>query len=106
MSNAIIVYKGRTTVVSVNLGFDVSADTLTSQIRAKPDSTSTLIATWTVAKIGGGTTGEITLTLDDAITTAITAKTGYMDIKRVVGSEPVPLFDKPLEVIIQGSVTA
>lgn len=101
----IIVYKGRTNVVTVNLGINVSADTLTSQIRAEPTPTSTLIATWTVAKVGGGTTGQLTLTLDDAITAAITAKVGYMDIKRVVGTEPVAVFDEPLKVVFRNNIT-
>jgi hypothetical protein len=106
MSSAIIVHKGRTNIVTVDLGVDVSSDTLTSEIRAQPDTTSTLIATWTVAKVGGGTTGELTLTLDNTITSQITAASGYMDIKRVSNGEPVSVFDKPLEVTFRGTVTA
>lgn len=103
--NEIVVYKGRTNVISVSLGINVSADTITSEIRAKPDSTSALIATWTVAKVGGGTTGDLTLTLDNSVTSGITAKTGYMDLKRVVGTEPVAVFDTPLKVVFREFVT-
>lgn len=106
MASKVIVHKGRTVVVTVSLGINVSADTFTSQIRAEPDAASTLIATWTVAKIGGGTTGELTLTLDNTLTAAITADSGYMDLKRVVGTEPIQVFDKPLEVEFRGTVTA
>lgn len=49
MSNQVVVHKGRTNVVRVDLGIDVSADTITSEIRSEPDVEGTLIATWTVA---------------------------------------------------------
>lgn len=88
------------------MGADVSADVLTSEIRAEPEIDSLHIATWTVTKPNGGADGEVLLTLDDTITSAIVATSGYMDIKRVIGSEPYPVFEKPLEVIFQGSVTA
>jgi hypothetical protein len=53
-----------------------------------------------------GTDGKLILTLDDSDTNAITASSGYMDLKRVSGGEPIPVFDKPLEVVFRGSVTA
>lgn len=106
MSSKIIVHKGRTNVLAVSLGIDVSADTITSQIRSEPEQDSDLIAVWTVAKIGGGTTGELTLTLDDSTTVNITATSGYMDLKRITGGQPVPVFDKPVEVLFRGTVTA
>jgi hypothetical protein len=105
MSSKVIVHKGRTNVVTVSLGIDVSADTFTSEIRAEPDQESTLIATWTITKPNGGTDGELVLTLDDAITKPIDATSGYMDLKRITGGQPVAVFDKPLEVIFRGSVT-
>lgn len=106
MSNQVIVHKGRTNILTVNMGMDVSLDTLTSEIRSSADSASPLIATWAVTFATDGTDGELVLTLDDAITSAIADDRGYMDIKRVTGGEPVPVFDKPLEVIFRGSVTA
>ena len=104
--NEVIVYKGRTNIISVSFGYDISADTFSSEIREQPDSASTLIATWTVTELTDGTDGELVLTLDNTITSAITAKRGYMDIKRTSGSEPLPVFDRPLEVLIRDSVTA
>lgn len=106
MSNEIVVYKGRTNKLSVSLGVTLVGDTITSQIRALPDSTSTLIATWGVTLTNGtGSDGELTLTLDDTVTSAITANSGYMDIKRVTAGEPVAVFERPLEVVFRGSVT-
>lgn len=105
MSNKVIVHKNRTNTVRVNLGMDVSADTITSEIRSEPDSESPLIATWGVAFVTDGTDGELILTLDDSITSEITANTGFMDLKRISGGEPIPVFDKPLEVTFRGTVT-
>jgi hypothetical protein len=102
MSNTIVVQKGRTNILAVSLGVDVSDDTLTSEIRT---STGVLIATWTVANVTDGTDGEITLTLDDSVTTAIAYPTGLMDIKRISNGEPVPVFDKPLEVEFRETIT-
>lgn len=106
MSSAIIVHKNRTNIITVGLGYDVSADTITSEIRAQPEVDSPLLATWTVAFATDGEDGELVLTLDDTVTAQISATSGFMDIKRVTGSEPVPVFDKPLEVIFRGTVTA
>lgn len=106
MSNQVVVHKGRTNTLTVSMGIDVSLDTITSEIRASTSTTSALIATWSVAFATDGTDGELVLTLDDTATSAIEADRGYMDLKRVTGGEPVPVFDKPLEVIFRGSVTA
>lgn len=106
MSNKVIVYKGRTNVLAVSLGINVQADTITSQIRSEPDQGSDLIATWTVTNKTNGSDGEIILTLDDAVTKLITANSGYMDLKRVTGGQPVSIFDQPLEVDFRGTVTA
>jgi len=105
MSNEVVVHKNRTNVISVDLGIDVSGDTITSEIRSEPNVESTLIATWVVGFENGGTDGMLVLTLDDAITALITHTTGYMDIKRITGSEPVPVFDRPLEVVFREAVT-
>lgn len=102
----IIVYKNRTNTLTISLGFDVSTDTFSSEIREKADYTSTLIATWTIAFLTDGTDGELILTLDDSVTSAITAKKGYMDLKRVTGGEPVNVFDEPLAVVFRTPVTA
>jgi hypothetical protein len=106
MSNEVIVHKGRTNVLEVRLGIDISADTFTSEIRTQPDQGSTLIASWTVTFSTDGTDGNLKLVLDDAITSTIDENSGYMDLKRVSGGEPIPVFDKPLEVVFRGTVTA
>lgn len=105
MSNKVIVHKNRTNRLTINLGIDVSGDTLTSQIRAEEDHTSTLIATWVVTFETDGTDGVLLLTLDDVITAAITVDSGFMDIKRLSGGEPLPVFDRPVEVSFRGTVT-
>jgi hypothetical protein len=105
MANTVVVHKGRTNVISVDMGMDVSGDIITSQIRSEPDQASPLIATWQVTFFTDGTDGELVLTLDNVVTSQITANAGYMDLKRMVGGEPIPVFDKPLEVTFRGTVT-
>jgi hypothetical protein len=105
MSNQVIVHKGRTNTIVVNLGIDVEDDIITSEIRSEPMVESPLIATWSVTKPNGGADGLLHLSLDDAVTSLITANSGYMDLKRIVSGEPVPVFDHPLEVVFRGTVT-
>lgn len=105
MSNEVIVHKGRTNTVEIRLGMDVSADTFTSQIRTQPTQEATLIAEWEVEFLTDGTDGVLKLTMDDAVTAGIAELAGYMDLKRVSGGEPIPVFDKPLEVLFRGTVT-
>lgn len=105
MSNAVVVHKGRTNTVIIKLGFDVSADTFTSEIRSEPDVEGVLIASWIVDWVTDGTDGDLSLTMDNTITGAIDADSGYMDLKRVSAGEPLPVFDRPLEVVFRGSVT-
>lgn len=105
MSNEVVVHKGRTNVIRVHMGIDVSGDTITSEIRAEPDQESDLIATWGVTFETDGSDGELILTLDDSVTSAIEADAGYMDLKRVTAGEPVPVFDRPLDVTFRGTVT-
>lgn len=102
MSNKIIVHKNRVNVITVSMGQDVSGDTITSEIRADPDSNSPLIAAWEVTFDTDGTDGELVLTMQDI---EITANSGYMDLKRMAGGEPYPVFDRPLEVEFRGTVT-
>lgn len=101
----IIVYKGRTVIVPVSLGYDVSGDTFTSEIRTHKDSTSELIASWVVSFAGDGSDGELILTLDNSVTTLIDKVTGYMDLKRITGGEPVNVFYEPLEVLFKSTIT-
>jgi hypothetical protein len=103
--NQITVFKGRTKVVPVSLGVDVSQDTITSEIRMDKDPESTLIAEWVVTNVTDGVDGEILLTLDNSVSEQISQSKGYMDIKRVTGGEPVAVFDEPLEVLFKNVVT-
>lgn len=101
-NNVVVVHKGRTNILNVALGIDVSLDTITSEIRS---ASGALIATWTVTFDGDGTNGDIKLTLDNSVTSAITYATGLMDIKRVTNGEPLPVFDRPLEVEFRETIT-
>jgi hypothetical protein len=105
MSNEVIVHKGRTNKVIIKMGMDVSADVFTSEIRAEPFVDSAFIAAWTVSFLNDGTDGQLVLVLDDSITSQIRANSGYMDLKRVSNGEPIPVFDRPLDVAFRGSVT-
>lgn len=106
MSNQIIVHKARTNTLVVRLGYDVSGDTFESEIRVEPNISSELIVAWTIAWVTDGTDGDLLLTLDDSVTAPIDVSGGYMDLKRTTGGEPIAVFDRPLEVLFQGSVTA
>lgn len=105
MSNQIVVHKGRTNTLLVNLGINVAGSTITSEIRSEPDQESSLIATWTVTFVSDGADGKLRLVLDDLATSQIKASSGYMDLKRMSGGEPLAVFDEPLEVIFRGTVT-
>ena|SRR5690349_14709666 len=106
MSDKVIVHKGRVNIVTVDLGFDVSAETFTSQIRTQPEAEATLIAEWAVSFESDGTDGRLLLTLTDVQTAQIAEQSGYMDLKRVIAfGYPVVVFDRPLEVSFRGTVT-
>lgn len=101
----ITVQKGRTKILPVSLGYDVSDDELKSEIRVDKNQESDLIATWDIAFETDGTDGELILTLDDSVTAGVTKSVGYMDIKRTTGNEPVSAFDEPLEVLFEDTIT-
>lgn len=105
MTTEIIVHKGRTVTVPVQLSYDVSNDTITSEIRTGRSTSTPLIAAWTVTNKTDGTDGAIILTLDDSETVNIGHKIGYMDLKRVTGGEPVNVFDTPIPVRFKDVVT-
>jgi hypothetical protein len=96
------VYKNRTNVIQVHLGFNVSADTITSEIR---DKAKELLATWVVSFLTDGTDGKLVLTLDNANLANLTAKTGLMDFKRMSNGEPLPLIDEPIDVTFKDTIT-
>ena len=105
MSNPVIIHKGRTMTLQIGLGENISADTFTSQIRTEPDVNATLLLEWDVSFTTDGTDGELTLVADNLDTGQVTVDTGYMDLKRMAGTEPLPVFDRPLEVSFIGVVT-
>jgi len=105
MSNEIVVLKGRYNVVTVDLGIDVSGETITSQIRSEAHLEAPLIAEWEVAFETDGADGKLILTLDTLTTSQIKASSGFMDVKRQSNTEALPGFDAPLAVTFQGSVT-
>lgn len=106
VSNELRIYKGRTNIVPVELGIDVSNDTITGEIRVDRDMTSTLLATWDIEFETDGTDGKLIMTIDDSQLQNITVKRGYTDLKRVSGGEPLPVFDSPIRVQFKDSVTA
>lgn len=103
--NQIRIYRGRTAVVPVGLGFDVSADSFYSEIREDKSRTSDLIATWEVTFLTDGVDGELVFTLDDSVTNNITKNVGYMDIKRVSNGEALVVLDEVIEVLIKDPIT-
>lgn len=101
----IVIYKGRTAILPVSFGDDISNDTFTSEIRVDKDPASLLITTWDVSFDTNGVDGELILTLDDSITGAVTKSVGYMDIKRITDGEPINVFNQPVEVLFKNPVT-
>jgi len=104
--NQLVVYKGRTNIVPVSLGYDVSNDTIVSEIRVEKSRESELIATWAVSFLNDGTDGELIFTLDNSVTENIVRTIGYMDIKRVSNDEPLNVLDDVIEVLIKDPITA
>lgn len=102
----IVVDVNRTTIVTVNVGFDVSGETITSEIRKGESHTSELIAAWDVTFATDGTDGALVLTLQNEVSSAITQKNGYMDFKRVANGEPLSLIRETIPVVFRGTVTA
>jgi hypothetical protein len=102
----VIVHKARTNTIIINLGIDISGETFFSEIRAEEDHESTLLMTWDVDFDTDGTDGKLRLTADDIVTGQIEVSSGFMDLKRVSGGEPLAVFERALEVEFRGVVTA
>lgn len=102
----VIVHKGRTNIILVRMGIDVSQDTFVSEIREEKSSESNLIAAWNIQFETDGIDGDLVLSLDDSVTSEVTRTKGYMDIKRITSGEPVAVFDEPVEVLFKNSITA
>lgn len=109
MPKQLIVQRNRTNSVLIDIGFDVSQDVITSEIRKEMDWESDLLAPWVVSFATDGTDGLVLLTLDNSVTSLIDANVGYMDLKRRIGGEtgePVSVFLEPIQVLFKGTVTA
>lgn len=105
MSEAVIVHKHRVNELTINLGFNITGDTITSEIRSQPSQDGPLVATWTVTIINA-TTGEIKLAMNAAVSGGINVETGWMDLKWVHSGSAKAIFESPLEVSIRDTVTA
>jgi len=92
------VYRDRTTVHLVSLGYNPTGANFISQIRETRSPKSRLIATWDIDIVGDGRTGELRLSLDNGITKEIAQTVGYMDIIKEEGGEPYPVLNSPLLV--------
>lgn len=72
-------------------GLDVSADTITSQVREQADHTSPLIFEWEV-DMSAAATGYVTLYYNDtarANAQIVANKKGVMDIRRLSGGSAI-----------------
>lgn len=100
----ITLYKNRTNKIKVNLGIDVSGDTFTTQIAEKANTTSPRIATGSVVFDTTGTDGKLVVTFENENLASVAVKSGFMDLKRVSGGEPLPVFP-PVKVNFLDVVT-
>lgn len=105
MSGTLTIYRDRTNIVPLHLGYDVSADTFRSQIRVGKSKTSLLIAEFDVTFLTDGTDGELLLTLDDSVAATIVQDKGFTDVKRVSAGEPFQVYDEPIPVRFKDTVT-
>lgn len=101
----IIVHRGRSVAVPVSVSYDISNDTITSEIREGRSDTTPLIVAWDVEFKTDGKDGDFILRLDDSVTQAISQSSGYMDIKRISNGEPTNIIDDPIEVIFKNTIT-
>jgi hypothetical protein len=107
-NRSINFYHRMTNTVMVELGYDVSQDVITSQIRKGTQVSTELIADWTVEFVTNGMDGKLRLTIDDSVLVDSSITMGYMDMKRMVGGvggEPTPVFDGPILVNFLDVVT-
>lgn len=101
----ITVWKGRSISFEFTLGHQISSDTYTSQIRRGQSVDSLLIATWNITVKPGGMNKTLIFSMDDSVTSLITANYGWMDLKRMSGGEPLPVLDNPIPVLFKNVVT-
>jgi hypothetical protein len=85
---------------------DISNDTFSCEIRRGRSVDSPLLASVDVSFLTDGTDGELVLKLTETQATAISERTGYMDVKRDSGGLQLSTFLDPIPVVVQGVVTA
>lgn len=103
MSGPLVLHKNRVNIITVNVGMDITGDTLTSQIREFESPDSELLVDWDLV-VDDAANGLITLTAD-LVSNPVTKTRGFMDIKRVSGSAALPMFNGTLVVEFRGTVT-
>jgi hypothetical protein len=106
MSGDLILHVGRVNVVPLGLGFDVSGDEFTSQIRKEKSVESDLLAEWDVTFANDGTDGELVMILAADALNEVSVSSGYTDLKRVSNGQPLSVFSEPIPVVFEGVVTA
>ena len=97
----LVVERTKTVVVPISLGFNVSGQVFTADLRATTSATSTLIATWTVTFATNGKDGELIATLPDTVTSTLAVGTAYMRLKRTTPGPTIEIFGEPVLVSIQ-----
>ena len=99
------IYLGRTNLLTVRYGFDISNDTFTSQIRKGPSRSSDLLATWSIDFVTDGVDGDLIFTLPPSETQTISDLVGWMDVKRLVNGNAVSGFDGRIKILFEDTVT-
>ena len=99
--------KGRYNSYRVNFGFDVSGDTISSQVREQADHTSPLIFEWQVDDTDAAS-GYVTLFYNDtarANDQIVANNKGIMDIRRFSGSFAYPAHQGVIVVDLNATPT-
>lgn len=94
------VERGKTIVLAISVGFNVSSFEFLCEMRQNQSPESTIIATWDVSFETDGKNGELVALLDNSITAALVPNIAWLFLYRVSGSTHLPVFDEPLEVVI------
>lgn len=96
------VERGKTIILMVSLGFNVSESEFLCQMRQSESPESSLLATWAISFDTDGKDGELLATLDNSISSSIAMSTAWLFLDKVSESPPLPVFPEPLEVMIFG----
>lgn len=94
------VERGKTVVVGISIGFNVSLFEFLCEMRESEDPASAIITTWDMSFETDGKDGELLASLDDSITSVLVLGAAWLHLYRVSGSTHLPVFGEPVEVII------